>query len=159
MHAYKELGKIIVKYSAYLLSNVGIHFFKLLLLLALSWTEQFHCSLNQTLTGFAFQGFLISIIRMTWYPLLIMCHRLRNNIPILLRLFWLSFLVECHFSFFRTDLFLVDNIQDCKTFALWKRKTWPLLILPWCKCLQEILLFTAFYSHPPSLLPLCSRIF
>lgn len=63
------------------------------------------------------------------------------------------FLVECRFSFFRTDLFLVDNTQDLQTFALWKRKTkrlttWHLLVLPWCECLHEIRLSAAFYFTP-----------
>ena len=40
MNVYKKLNRIIVKHSAFLLSNVGIHFLKLLLLLALSGIEQ-----------------------------------------------------------------------------------------------------------------------
>ena len=153
MNVYKKLSKIIIKYSTFLLSNVTIHFLKLLLLLALSEIEQTWIGTISQFTEpnkwvLSFPRFSISIIPMTFCPLLIICHGLRN-ISISHKRY--SFSDRCHFSLFHTDLFLVDNTQGLKTIALWKSKTkclrsQLLLIIPWCQ-------WTCYCPLPPPPIP------
>lgn len=156
MSVYKELSKIVGMHPAFLLSNVGVYFHKLLWFLALAWTEQarteailWPCLLNQQMRlvssrlwhFYIWHGILFWLCVMDLE--IIFPHHAHSKL----------YLEKCHFSFFHADLFWVDSPQDLQTFALWKRRTKCLTtrhsrVLPWCKCLHTAPQSTAFFSHP-----------